>query len=200
MTKGTKGRPATSETWRIFCAIDLPASVRASLLSRVKSLREAVPNAQPSWSREENIHLTLKFLGQVQTSRLSDLSKAAARSAADFSPFQVTLEDTGMFPKHGAPRVLWIGVKDEAGKLAHLQTRLEEECASEGFAREVRPFHPHLTIARLRNPQGARELAVAHKKMRFEPAEVAVAELLVIRSEPSGAGSRYTVISRHRMD
>ena len=196
----THTRVASQESWRIFCAIDLAASVRASLMRHINRLREAVPHAQASWSREENTHLTLKFLGEVQTSRLSNLSNAAARAVADVSPFQITLEETGVFPKHGTPRVLWIGVKDESGKLAELHTRLEEACAREGFAREERPFHPHLTIARLRKPQGARTLAAAHKEMRFEPVAVAVAELLVIRSEPSGAGSRYTVISRHRLE
>jgi 2'-5' RNA ligase len=188
------------ERWRVFCAIDLSGSVRASLMRQINRLREAVPYAQASWSREENIHLTLKFLGEIQTSRLSSLSNAAARAVADFSPFQITLEETGVFPNHGTPRVLWIGVEDESGKLAELHSRLEEACAREGFPKEERPFHPHLTIARLRKPQGARPLAAAHKEMRFEPAGVAVAELLVIRSEPSAAGSRYCVISRHRLE
>jgi RNA 2',3'-cyclic 3'-phosphodiesterase len=196
----TDARVATQDSSRVFCAIELPTTVRASLMRQIKRLREAVPHAQASWSREENIHLTLKFLSEIQTSRLSNLSNAAARAVADFSPFQITLEETGVFPKHGAPRVLWIGVKDESGKLAELQTRLEESCAGEGFAREERPFHPHLTIARLRKPQGARTLAAAHIEMRFQPADVAVAELLVIRSEPSGAGSKYSVVSRHRLE
>ena len=187
------------ESWRVFCAIDLAANARARLMRQITRLREMVPHAQASWSRAENTHLTLKFLGDIQTSILSKLSDAAARAVADFSPFQITLQETGVFPKHGPPRVLWIGVKDESGKLAELHSRLERACASEGFATEERPFHPHLTIARLRKPQGARTLAAAHQEMRFEPAEVEVAELLVIRSEPSAAGSRYTVISRHRL-
>jgi len=66
-----------------------------------------------------------------------------------------------------------------------------------GFAKETRPFHPHLTIARLRQADTARELAVTHKQMEFEPLEIAVAELLVIRSELSSEGSKYTVVSRH---
>ena len=196
----TNPRVVRQESWRIFCAIDLAVSVRPSLMRHINRLREAVPDAQASWSREENIHLTLKFLGEIQIPRLSDLSNAAARAVATLSSFEITLENTGVFPKHGAPRVLWIGVHDESGKLAELQTRLEEECALEGFAREERPFHPHLTIARLRKPQGARALAVAHKEMPFEPVAVTVGELLVIRSEPSGAGSRYTVISRHPLE
>ena len=191
---------AGQESWRIFCAIDLPASVRASLMRRIDLLREVVPNSRASWSSEKNIHLTVKFLGEVQTSRLAGLSQAAANAAAAFSPFELTLSDTGVFPKHGAPRVLWIGVKDESGKLAAFHTRLEEECVREGFAQEERPFHPHLTIARLRNPQGARELAATHKEMPFEPARMTVAALSVIRSEPGRAGSGYTVVSVHGLD
>lgn len=196
----TDVRVVRPESWRIFCAIDLAASVRASLMRHINRLREAVPNAQASWSPEENIHLTLKFLGEIQTSRVSNLSNAAARAVVTIPSFQITLENTGVFPKHGAPHVLWIGVHDESGKLSELQTRLEEECARDGFAREERAFHPHLTIARLRKPQGARALAAAHEEMRFEPVDIAVGELLVIRSEPSGAGSRYTVISRHPLE
>ncbi len=174
--------------------------MRASLLRQIKRLRECVPHAQASWSREENIHLTIKFLGEIQTSSLSDLSNAAARAVADFPPFQITLEETGVFPKHGTPRVLWIGIKDESGKLAEFHSRLEEACAREGLTKEERPYHPHLTIARLRKPQGARALVAAHKEMSFEPAPVAVTELLVIRSELSSGGSRYTVISTHRLE
>jgi len=169
-------------------------------MRHISRLREAVLHAQASWSREENIHLTLKFLGEIQTPRVNNLSSAAAHAVSDFSPFQITVEETGVFPKHGTPRVLWIGVKDVSGKLAELHNCLEEACAREGFAREERPFHPHLTIARLRKPQGARTLATAHEEMRFEAIALTVAELLVIRSEPSSAGSRYTAISRHRLE
>ena len=190
----------SAEGWRVFCAIELSTSARASLTNHINRLRELVPHARASWSREESIHLTLKFLGKIETSLLGRLSDAAARAVSDFSPFQLTFEETGVFPQQGSPRVLWIGVRDETGKLAELHERLEDRCAREGFAREERPFHPHLTIARLRKPQGARALAAVHKEMSFEPAAVAVAELLVIRSELSDQGSRYTVISRHSLE
>ncbi len=196
----THAGASRQESWRVFCAIDLAVSVRTRLMGQIKRLRESVPHAQASWSREENIHLTLKFLGAIQISRLSNLSNAAARAVADFPPFQITLEETGVFPRHGTPRVLWIGIKDESGKLAEFHSRLEEECAREGFTREERPFRPHLTIARLRKPQGGRELALAHEEQHFEPTEVIVSELLVIRSQLSGAGSKYSVISSHRLE
>jgi 2'-5' RNA ligase len=92
---------------------------------------------------------------------------------------------------------LWLGVNDSSGKLKGLQAKLDDECLRLGFEKEERAFNPHLTIARLRKPQGARALALAHKEMGFEPMNILVSELLVIRSELSSEGSRYTVISRH---
>jgi 2'-5' RNA ligase len=113
--------------------------------------------------------------------------------------FEFELEAVGSFPKQGPPKVLWIGIVDALGKLSELYSRLEEECAREGFAKEPRAFHPHLTVARLRKPHGARTLAAAHKELGFQSLTVPVAELLVIRSELSSQGSRYTVVSRHEL-
>jgi 2'-5' RNA ligase len=181
---------------RVFCAIDLPDNVRERLLQHIARLRDEVPQTRASWSRD-NVHLTLKFLGEIPQSRVENLSQAASRSVAGLSPFEVFVEETGAFPQHGPPRVLWIGVTDASGELAELHARLEEECAKAGFAKEERPFHPHLTLARLRKPQGARTLASAHQELGFEPVVVTVSELLVMRSELTNEGSKHSVISKH---
>jgi 2'-5' RNA ligase len=160
-------------------------------------LREAVPDAKASWGRDANLHLTLKFLGEIPQTSVSNFSGAASRALAGLAAFSIRLEQTGVFPKHGPPRVLWIGVNDVAGNLGELHARLENEAAKEGFEKDDRPFHPHLTIARLRQPRHARMLAAAHNQMDFESTEIAVSELLVIRSELSNEGSKYTIVSRH---
>ncbi|MGH9961144.1 MAG: RNA 2',3'-cyclic phosphodiesterase, partial [Pyrinomonadaceae bacterium] len=116
-----------------------------------------------------------------------------------FSPFEISLDSSGVFPRHGSPRVLWIGVTDPFGKLAALSSRLEEECASEGFPREERPFQPHRTLARLRKSENARTLAAQHKAIHFEPLAIVIRELLVIRSELSSEGSRHTTLSKHTL-
>lgn len=182
---------------RVFCAIELPETVRGLVLRHIARLQEAVPDAKASWSRDANLHLTLKFLGEIPQTSVSHISTAASRALVGLAPFSIRLEQTGAFPKQGRPRVLWIGINDLAGTLAELHARLEDESAIAGFARDDRPFHPHLTIARLRQPRHARTLAARHQQMELEPAEIAVSELLVIRSELSSAGSKHTVISRH---
>jgi 2'-5' RNA ligase len=183
--------------WRVFCAIELPEAVRQRFTRHIVRLKEAAPDAQASWSRAENIHLTLKFLGEISQVSVPILSKAASQAVEGSGPFTIRLEQTGVFPPHGSPRVLWVGVNDFEGKLAELHMRLEAECEKAGFPRESRSFHPHLTLARIRKPQHSRTLASAHKATPFEPLEIAVSELVVIRSELSSAGSRYSTVSRH---
>ena len=184
---------------RVFCAIELPETTRGLVLRHIARLKEAVPEARASWARDANLHLTLKFLGEIPQNSVSDFSKAASRAVAGLQPFSIHLEHTGVFPTHGQPRVLWLGINDPSGELGELHARLERESAQAGFAKEARPFHPHLTIARLRQPDNARALAVAHKQMEFEPVEIAVTELVVIRSELSSEGSKYTVVSRQAL-
>jgi 2'-5' RNA ligase len=185
------------EQWRVFCAIDLPHDVRAKVLAHSMRLRHAVPAANASWSKPDNIHLTVKFLGEIPQSRVDSLSIAAANASRGVEPFAISVQGSGVFPTRGQPRVLWIGIEDLEGKLGDLYRRLEEECSKAGFKKEERPFHPHLTLTRMRKPEGARALAEAHKQIKFEPIEFTISELLVIRSELSSAGSKYTTISRH---
>ena len=188
-----------SPPWRIFCAVDLPGFVRAQLQEHIRQLREAVADQSASWTRVENIHLTLKFFGNVAIERIPKVSAAVERAIRKFPTFPISIGKTGVFPNPRRAQVLWIGVSDPTGKLSELQRQLEHECAKEGFEKEDRAYRPHLTIARLRKPEGARLLADAHLKMDFEPAEITLSELIVFRSELSSKGSKYTAISKHEL-
>ena len=185
--------------WRIFCAVELPGEVKSRVAEHIKRLRSEFPHARASWEKPEKLHLTLKFLGEIEPSRVEDLSGAASHAAARVGPFPLTIAGPGAFPPHGQPRVLWLGLEDASGRLAALQRSLEDACAAARFPREQRPFKPHLTLARLRSPRGARELAAAHRASQFEPQTFSVSELVVMRSELGPGGSRYTPVSRHSL-
>jgi len=186
-------------SWRLFCAIELPAHLRAKLKHHIHQLREAQPDAAASWSRPENIHLTLKFFGNVGQNRIPNISAALSRAVASDTPFQIRVGGVGVFPRPSQARVLWIGVLDPTAKLTELQEAVEQECATEGFEKEERAYRPHLTIARLRRPEGARQLAEAHLGLMFEPSELTVNELVLFRSELSSKGSIYTPLTRHEL-
>jgi 2'-5' RNA ligase len=183
--------------WRIFCAVELPDEVRARLQEHIVRLRKEVPDAAASWSRVENIHLTLKFFGNVEVDRIAKISAAATRTTEQFSQFKIEVGKTGVFPRPSRAQVLWIGVNDPSGNLSALQKTFETECAAAGFEKEDSAYRPHLTIARLRKPESARRLAETHLNMNFEPIAVKLNDLIIFRSELSSKGSRYTALSHH---
>jgi 2'-5' RNA ligase len=196
-TEGGVKEPATK--WRMFCAVELSPGVREQLHEHIVQLRKAVPDATVSWSRVENIHLTLKFFGDVALDQIPSISEAATRAVKEFSSFQIGIGNTGVFPKPNRPQVLWIGVSDPSGKLSALQQRIENECEALGFQKEGRTYRPHLTIGRIRKLEGAKPLAEAHLEIPFPTAEITLKELVVFRSELSSKGSKYTPISRHSL-
>lgn len=188
----------TGEQWRVFVAMELPADVRRGVMDHIDRLRKSMPEVRASWSRDENLHLTLKFLGDVPVANADALSKGAEHAARVVAPFEIIVGGCGAFPPQGYPRVLWIGIEDSSGHLRTLHEALESECAKIGFARDERQFHPHLTIARVRSPQGSRRLAELHEEIGFAPLRVKVSDLCVVRSELSSEGSRHTPISQHK--
>jgi 2'-5' RNA ligase len=185
--------------WRIFCGFELPAELRARLEEHIRGLREAVGDARATWSRPENSHLTIKFFGNVAVDRLPQISEATELAARQFSPLPIEIAKPGVFPNVNRARVLWIGVNDPSGQLAMLHETFEEQCELRGFPREDRAYRPHLTIARIRIPEGARHLAELHVQAEFKPCHITLDELVAFRSEPGRQGSKYTAISRHRL-
>ena len=199
------------DTVRTFTAIELPSDLRARVAQHIACLRHELPDVRASWSREDNLHLTLKFLGNVPVADIPRVSDAVASATKSVSSFEVTFSGCGTFPPHGRPGVLWIGAGSAGilpassaqlpspSELDRLYKSIENGLAAAGFPRDSRPFHPHLTIARLRHPQGARPLAELHKTLGFAPIEFEVSEVVVFKSELLKDGSKHTAISRHEL-
>lgn len=192
--------PPQNSPWRVFCAVDLPEVLKQRVAEYAARLREVGPRVKASWERPEKLHLTLKFLGEIEPPRVEALIRASGLAASGLSPFELSVGGPGSFPPKGQPRVLWLGVADASGALSRLHSRLEEECARVGFAREARAFNPHLTLARLRSREGAERLGTLHREGAFEPQAFTVSEVVVMRSELGPGGSRYTPLSRFSLE
>jgi RNA 2',3'-cyclic 3'-phosphodiesterase len=186
-------------SFRTFIAIEIPREIRAHVVAHIARLREALPDVSASWIRDQNLHLTLKFLGDVSTDQIEELSHAVANTTSQFDSFQISVTGCGAFPARGKPSVLWIGIKDSSGALSQLQRELEEQCAKVGFTREARAFHPHLTIARLRKPHGGRELAELHRNLEFPALSLTITEVVGFRSELLSQGGRHSALFRHEL-
>ena len=131
-----------AQMFRLFIAIDLPPEIKESLLA----IGGGVPGAR--WLTAEQLHLTLKFVGEVDGGVFQDVINALGEVASE--PFELTLKGVGHFPPRREPEVLWVGVaKNE--RLVQLRNRIESALARIGLARETRKFAPHVAIARLRD-------------------------------------------------
>lgn len=126
---------------RLFVAIDFPSAVRAQLAM----LCSGLPHAR--WVPEEQMHLTLRFVGEVEGGAFLDIREGLG--AVQAPAFEMALKGIGHFPPRGRPTVLWAGVRDEGG-LLRLQSRVEKAVMSAGLPPETRNFSPHVTLARLK--------------------------------------------------
>ena len=175
---------------RTFICIEIPESLKERIGALQQSLRRI--DAQASWVKPSNIHLTLKFLGDVESSRLDRVRDAVERASGSTSRFQVTAGTAGCFPSPKNPRVLWVGLTELPDELLKLHKQIEDSLAREGFPREAKRFSPHLTIARLRAPRNAAQLADALIATGFEPETFEAREVIVMRSDLDPKGSIYT--------
>lgn len=145
------------------------------------------------WVKPENIHLTLKFLGNTAPKDLDPISDAMANAAREAPPLHLGAKGLGVFPRIKRPRVLWVGLKGDTHPLIEIQKRLDENLAAVGFARDTRPFRGHLTIGRAKGEMNAKELVEAMAKFgEIESPPFIAEEMILYRSELKPDGAVYT--------
>jgi 2'-5' RNA ligase len=183
------GRPKTSENIRSFVCIEVPEHVRLRIADLQEHLRGE--RARISWVKPSNIHVTIKFLGDVRSSSIPEVTEGISKSAIGVGRFEIEVSGTGCFPSPRDPRVLWVGLATIPDELRRLRDALETELAQQGFERESKNFAPHLTIGRVRSPGGAAAVARKLLSAGFEPERFEVAQLVLMRSDLNPTGSVY---------
>lgn len=181
---------------RIFIAVDISAEARTKAADYAREIRSEFPDVRAGWERPEKMHLTLKFLGDTDEGRLNDLAERLRTVAAEFGPFDISVRGTGVFPNANRPRVLWLGVAGATEELTYLARAVDEACATVGFPREQRDHRPHLTIARVREPERGAPLAAEHLRREFDSDDFEVKSLSIVESRLGQNGSTYRVIER----
>jgi RNA 2',3'-cyclic 3'-phosphodiesterase len=181
---------------RLFIALDLDDASRAAIAAEQARLAKQIDRrANPKWVKPDQMHLTLVFLGEVEETRAADIA-AAMRQPVDQRAFDAVFDDVGMFPPHGGPRVLWIGVAEGADDMIALQRTLADRVVRFGIALEDRPFHPHLTLARWRDARPSARRAVTDLGGGRSVARMRVDHATLYQSRLSPAGSTYTALAR----
>jgi 2'-5' RNA ligase len=183
---------------RSFLAIELPKSIQKKIEEVQRDLKTS--HADVKWVHPENIHLTLKFFGNIEESKVEPILQSIGRLIQKTLPFSMKVQGVGAFPHSKNPRVIWMGLMDGEEVLATVQKELEETLAKIGFEPEDRPFQPHLTLGRVKTSRGKDDLVGKMEKHREEEfGSVEVEEVVLFKSELKPTGAIYTPLRKLRL-
>jgi 2'-5' RNA ligase len=181
---------------RLFVAVEISPAVRdnlATLMKLLKAVETPATGKRARWVRPENLHVTLKFIGEAEPPKLDAI--AAALSPVRFEqPAELRFRGLGFFPHEKRPRVLWVGI-DASPNLTGIAGQIDQGLQTLGFPREKRAFTPHLTLARFEPPgisEGLR--AVARENALRDFGALRTGEFHLIESKLKPSGAEYTTL------
>lgn len=186
---------------RLFIAIDIDEKNMVAINDLQKELRSKadVRAGDVKWVTAKNIHLTLKFLGEVEEGKLPEICKITEETASSYKQFQLSIESVGHFGGKSAT-VLWVGTGAGTQELLQLQKDLETRLASVGYPPEQREFSSHLTLARIRNPKAGFKIAqLTQQYKNFELGTLAVNSICVYKSQLTPDGPVYTLLGNYKL-
>ena len=184
---------------RTFIAVELPSDIRDACVGLQESLASAAPNVK--WVEEENLHITLLFLGEVDDRDLVGVCRAVQKVCAALEPFALTIAGAGCFGDALRPRTIWVGIGEGTAELVALHRAIEEELVeSSRYRREARRFEPHVTLGRAKGDEAAEALPAALLRERdWKGGEFDVSQVRVLSSELRRDGPVYAVLSTAKM-
>ncbi|MBN79703.1 MAG: RNA 2',3'-cyclic phosphodiesterase [Planctomycetaceae bacterium] len=183
---------------RTFVAIATSSTIQKRATSLIERLR--CSDANVNWVKPDNLHLTLKFVGDVPNTEVSHVCRAVGNAVGACGPFSVSYEGIGAFPNRERPKVIWIGVGQGSDRLVQLHAAVDNSLSELGFLPERRPYQPHLTVGRLRRPVPGPQLCELMEEYEdFSAGTVEVSELLVMASFLGRGGPTYDVMARFRL-
>lgn len=187
---------ATAKTLRTFIAFPLNERLVSELDRIQRELKRRLPDRAVRWVKPSSIHLTLFFIGDVLPDRIEPIKDALGLIAKNAAPFSFYAEEVGVFPNPRRPRVLWVGVEQPEGKpLTVLHGAVNEAMENLGFTPDTRPYHPHLTMGRVRRRASGRDVRAIGEvmsKVRIgRLAEVSVEEIILFQSILKPTGAEY---------
>ena len=182
---------------RCFVAIEIPDRIQA-ILSEVQSdFRSRIKKA--SWTRNGNFHMTLRFIGDVETTQIQEIDETLQKAVNFLKPFSIEIGGIGTFPNLSRPRVLWVGLTQGVREVTTLSKRINRELAKLGFQKDSR-FHPHFTLARLKEQVNMRTYTkLFNKHETIEGTVMNANHITLVRSELHPSGAVYTPINIYHL-
>jgi RNA 2',3'-cyclic 3'-phosphodiesterase len=178
---------------RLFIAVKITDDIRKELAEFVDQFLQFPGKVK--WVEPHNMHMTLKFLGETDPKALDKVKAATTEACKGFGAFDVNLSGCGAFPNLRAPKVFWVGIIDDKMRLRTLAQQIDSRVAELGFEREERPFSPHLTLGRVKEPDQLELIKEAFGNATFPPQPLAVKAIYLIESRLRPSGPVYTDVA-----
>ena len=184
---------------RLFVAVEIAPAVAAAAAALIDRLRQRAlrlaPRSRITWVTADRLHVTVRFIGRIDADR-ADAVRQVLASPLGQPPFDLIVAGVGTFPPKGPPRVVWSGLTDGREPLLAIGQRVRERLARAGIAAEEQPYHPHLTLGRVREAAGLRSAALLEGVGETTLGATAVGAITVFESRLSPKGPAYVAIQR----
>jgi len=183
------------KNFRLFVAVPMTPRIRrriGEIVSRFKSV-----GADIKWVPEENLHTTLKFLGDTPVGKVDKIIDTLEKTLSGFETSRLRFRGIGAFPNMKSPKIIWVGSESVNAKLTAIASSIDEAMASLGFEKEEKKFKAHLTIGRVRSPRGIPELMQEIEKIKNQEIDsMKITEIHLVKSELLRTGPVYTTIKK----
>ncbi len=181
---------------RAFIAIEIAEEIRQKIDTFQAELKRS---SEPvSWTKSQNIHLTLKFLGEIEQNQIDDIASQLQMVTEPIASFSISIQGVGLFPSSKRPRVLWVGVQDLSDELLGLAEKVHDHLNHVGFTKEKRLFKPHLTLGRVKAPL-SRHFVENFLNNPFTCGDQNVHEVVLMQSQLHPKGAVYTPLVKYRL-
>lgn len=183
---------------RCFIAIPLPSKTQQELSKIQSQLKET--EADVKWVEPDNIHLTLKFLGEIDRTKIKTISQQLKELISKYTRFETCMGKLGTFPTLSNPRVIWLDINKNEDTINDLKKKIEEILQPFGLEKETRPFRPHLTLGRVKSKKNIQRLTEAIKSFSFPQSKpFAIGKIVLFQSILKPQGAEYTVLDEFQL-
>jgi RNA 2',3'-cyclic 3'-phosphodiesterase len=184
---------STKDEVRSFLALDLPDSVADFLESVSNELKKS--RADVKWVNPKSIHLTIKFLGNINRATIHEIATTLKPIFSEQTPIQLKVSNVGVFPNLRQPRIIWAGIEDPTGCIMRIVPIIEDAFSTIGFAKESRPFTPHLTLGRSRSANGRERLISIMSELKCDAPVFTIHRAILFQSVLNSAGANYSALA-----
>ena len=185
-------------TIRAFIAVEIDQPNKQKISDLISNLKKS--KADVKWITEDQMHLTLKFLGNIDKDKVQDISNTLSNISNNFKSFTISLSNIGVFPNLNRPRVIWLGVDKGADYLKNLSERIENELEKLGFEKEDREFNPHLTLGRVKTSKDLSELKKLINETQFNSENwVEINKLILFQSTLTSKSAIYDALTKVKL-